>query len=137
MQLLEEELRSRFMVIGRTIKVILSEEADEQIAKLNEVVGGEINKGITSSENQTLLRSLQRALEMLKSNPFGGIQIKKSLIPMKYIENYDVNNLWKFDLSNYWRMIYTVRGNEVEIISFILDIIDHKTYNKIFGYRKK
>ena len=25
---------------------------------------------------------------------------------------------------------------KVEIISFVLDIIDHKTYDKIFGYRK-
>ena len=100
-------------------------------------MGNEISRGIKSSENQTLLRSLQRVFELLKSNPFGGIQIKKSLMPMKYVKNQDVSNLWKFDLSNYWRMIYTVRGNEVEIISFILDIIDHKTYDKIFGYKKK
>jgi len=40
-------------------------------------------------------------------------------------------------LSNFWRMIYTVKGNDIEIISFILDIVDHNTYNKIFGYRKK
>ncbi len=84
-----------------------------------------------------MLRSLQRALELLKTNPFIGIQIKKGMIPRKYLEKYDVNNLWKFDISGFWRLIYTVRGSELEIISFILDIVDHKTYNKIFGYRKK
>ena len=125
------------MGMNKIMKVVLSEEANEQVAKLNNVVGNEISRGITSSENQTLLRSLQRVFGLLKSNPFGGIQIKKSLILMKYVKNQDVSNLWKFDLPNYWRMIYTVRGNEVEIISFILDIIDHKTYDKIFGYRKK
>jgi len=33
-------------------------------------------------------------------------------------------------------MIYTIRGSEIEIIALILDIIDHKEYNKKFGYRK-
>lgn len=125
------------MALNRELKVIFSEEANEQVAKLNEVVGGEIAKGINNSENQTLLRSLQRAINILKTNPFTGIQVKKSLIPKKYIDDFDVTNLWKFDLSNYWRMIYTVKGNEIEIISFIIEIVDHKTYDKIFSYRKK
>ncbi len=34
-------------------------------------------------------------------------------------------------------MIYTIRTNEVEIVSFILYIIDHKEYDKILGYRKR
>jgi len=33
-------------------------------------------------------------------------------------------------------MIYTIRGNEIEIIALILDITNHKEYNKKFGYRK-
>ncbi len=34
-------------------------------------------------------------------------------------------------------MIYTVKGNQAEIINFILDIIDHPTYDKKFGYKKR
>ena len=26
---------------------------------------------------------------------------------------------------------------KIEIIAFVLDIIDHPTYNKLFGYKKK
>ncbi|NCN39440.1 MAG: hypothetical protein COY38_00505 [Candidatus Aenigmarchaeota archaeon CG_4_10_14_0_8_um_filter_37_24] len=125
------------MVKNKQIQVILSEEADEQIMKLNEIVGEEIKRGIKKSENQILLKSSKRAIDILKSNPFAGTHVKKSLMPEKYIKNYDASNLWKFDLSNFWRMIYTVKGNDIEIISFILDIVDHNTYNKIFGYRKK
>lgn len=29
-----------------------------------------------------------------------------------------------------------IKGNEIEIIAFVLDIIDHKDYNKKFGYKK-
>ena len=49
---------------------------------------------------------------------------------------YEVSNLWKVNLSKSWRMIYTIRGSSVEIVSFVLDIIDHKTYEKKFRYRK-
>jgi hypothetical protein len=66
-----------------------------------------------------------------------GIHIPKDRIPKEYTRNYDVNNLWKVNLSGAWRMIYTIRGSEVEIISLILDIMNHDDYNKKFGYKKK
>lgn len=90
-----------------------------------------------SSENQTLLRGTQRAIKLLKSNVHYGIHIPRKQIPKKYIELYDVNNLWKIDLPNDWRLIYTIRSDEVEIINLILDVYDHKKYNKVFGYKKK
>ena len=36
-------------------------------------------------------------------------------------------------------MLYTLTegDTEIEIVAFVLDVIDHKTYNKKFGYRKK
>jgi len=34
-------------------------------------------------------------------------------------------------------MVYTIRGSNVEIISLILDIMDHKDYDKKFGYKKR
>ena len=43
------------------------------------------------------------------------------------------------ELSNYWRMLYTLTSDEdeIEIIAFVLDIIDHKGYDRKFGYRKR
>jgi len=34
-------------------------------------------------------------------------------------------------------MLYTIKGDQIEIVCFVLDIIDHKEYNKKFGYRNK
>jgi hypothetical protein len=34
-------------------------------------------------------------------------------------------------------MIYTIVGNEYEIISILLEFMDHEEYDKKFGYRKK
>jgi len=120
----------------KPVKLIISGDAKEEFERLNKIVGQEITKGITKSDYQTLLNSIKQKIEFLKENPQYGIHIPKNKIPKEYIKNYDANNLWKVNLSGVWRMIYTIRGSEIEIIALILDIINHKKYNKKFGYRK-
>jgi len=105
------------MFKGKPTKVIITGEAKEEFDDLNKVVGEEISKGIRSSDHQTLLNSIKRKIELLKANPEYGIHIPKNRIPKEYVRDYDVNNLWKINLSGAWRMIYTIRGSEVEIIS--------------------
>ena len=102
-------------------------------------------KGIQSSFHQTLLKSINDKKDILKNQYDYGIQIPRKYITRKYITEYGVTNLWKVDLAGYWRMIYTLKqpqreDPEVEILSIwldVLDIIDHKEYNKIFGYRNR
>ena len=59
-------------------------------------------------------------------------------IQLQKILKYDTVNLFRIELPNFWRMLYTLidGGTKIEIVSFVLDIIDHPTYNKKFGYRK-
>ncbi len=116
--------------------VIITGDAREEFENLNRIVKEELSKGISKSNNQILLNSIQRKIELLKINPLLGIQISKNKIPKEYVKNYDATNLWKMNLSSAWRMIYTIRGNEIEIISFILDIINHKDYENKFNYKK-
>jgi len=125
------------MFKGKPTKVIITGKAKEEFDDLNKVVGEEIAKGITSSDHQTLLNSIKQKIELLKDNPEYGFHIPKDRIPKEYIIDYDVNNLWKVNLSGAWRMIYTIRGSDVEIISLILDIMNHKDYNKKFRYKNK
>ena len=122
---------------GKEVKVVLSVDATEQFNELNRIVGEEIQKGVTSSVHQSILRSIERVKGWLKDNPFVGDQVKKGQIPDCYIQQYGITNLWRIELSNYWRLMYTIQSNEVEVIDFILDIIDHKEYDKKFGYKRK
>ena len=122
---------------GRVIKVVLSEEATGEYNELNRIVGEELWRGVTSSVHQSILRSIERVKGWLKDNPFAGEQVQKNLIPQEYIDKYSVTNLWRIDLSDYWRLIYTIQSNEIEIIDFVLNIVDHKKYDKIFEYKKK
>src|SRR3989338_5097704 len=124
------------MFKGKPTKVVIIGEAKEEFDKLNSIVGEEIAKGITSSDHQTLLNSIKQKIELLKANPEYGIHIQKDRIPKGYIKAYDINNLWKVNLSGAWRMIYTIRGSEVEIVSMVLDIMNHRDYEKKFEYKK-
>jgi len=125
------------MLKGTITKVIITGEAKEEFDNLNKTIGQEIKKGITSSTYQTLLNSIKQKIDLLRINPEYGIHIPKNRIPKTYTREYDTDNLWKINLSNAWRMIYTIRGNNVEIIALIIDLMNHKDYNKKFGYKKK
>ena len=123
------------MFQGKEVVVKLSEEADEVYQELNKIVGEEKLKGIDSSFHQTLLRSINRVRDLLKQNPFAGDQVKKKQIPPKYIQKFDIDNVWRIELADRWRLVYTITGNQIEIITFIMDIFDHKDYDKVFGYK--
>lgn len=123
------------MFQGKEVSVRLSEEADKVYQELNKIAGEEKLKGIDSSFHQTLLRSINRVRDLLKQNPFSGDQVQKRLIPDKYSKKFDVDNVWRIELADRWRLVYTITGNQIEIITFVMDIFDHKKYDKVFGYK--
>ncbi len=41
------------------------------------------------------------------------------------------------ELSQFWRLLYYIAGDEVKVVSVVFEICDHEHYDKIFGYRKK
>jgi hypothetical protein len=117
----------------RTVRVILLDEADLEYKRLNKIVGEQIRDSKENTAEMQLLRSIKQKRDLIKANPFYGDNIKKRQIP----NDYAVQNLWRVELTGYWRMLYTIKGDEVQIICFVLDILDHKRYDKVFGYRKR
>ena len=85
-------------------------------------------------EDRELYEFISRAIEDLKKDPFCGISIPKSLIPKAYKTKYDVDNLWKYNLPNAWRLVYFIKGDSVKILSIILEWFDHKEYERRFNY---
>ena len=119
--------------MNKPVRVILLDQAKEEYHRLNEIVGRQLERGKNHTEEMQLLKSIKQKIEFIKLNPFYGDNIQKHLIPKEYIEKYNVSNLFRTELSGFWRMIYTIKGDQVEIICFILDIVSHPEYNKIFG----
>lgn len=86
-----------------------------------------------------IFRAINQKVELIKSNPHYGDAIAKKLFPEEYRKKYGITNLFRVELPAFWRMLYTLSDgeNEVEIIAFVLDVIDHKEYNKKFRYKGK
>jgi len=116
----------------KRVRVIFSPEAEEVYTYLNE-------QAPHSKIERSILNAIEKKKELIKANPHYGEPIAKKLIPREYVVKYGITNLFWVELPNYWRMLYTLTNNEteVEIIAFVLDVIDHKTYDKKFGYDGK
>ena len=121
--------------MSRNIRVIFLVQAKDDFEALNKIVGEQMAQGKTNSEEMQLLKSIKNKIELLKINPDYGDNISKKLMPNEYVIKYGATNLYRIEIAHFWRMLYTIRGDQIEVICFILDIVDHNKYNKKFGYR--
>ena len=120
-------------MINKPVRVVLIGEALEEFKKLNEVVGLQLKNGKANTDEMQLLNSIKQKIEFIKANPFYGDNIKKNKIP----KEYGIQNLWRAELSQFWRMLYTIKGDQIEVICFVVDILNHPEYDKKFGYGNK
>jgi Txe/YoeB family toxin of Txe-Axe toxin-antitoxin module len=88
----------------------------------------------SKTEDKKLFDWINRAIDDLEENAFYGVQIPKKLIPKVYVKQYGIDNLWKYDLPQGWRLIYSVANAKVSILSVILEWMDHKEYERRFNY---
>jgi len=85
--------------------------------------------------NDPLKKNIDEAMDLLKQNPAIGDRIPEKLWPKKYIKKYDINNLFRYSLGSNWRMIYTIVGDSNQMVCAILEVLDHKNYDILFGYK--
>ncbi len=85
-------------------------------------------------EDEQLREFISRAIEDIKKNPFCGVLISKKLWPKEYIKKYSIKNLWKYNLPNSWRLIYTIKEDEISILNILIEWFNHKDYERRFRY---
>lgn len=90
-----------------------------------------------SKAEQKLYQNLLKAFGEIVKTPSGFIHLRRELIPKEYVRKYEINNLWKYDLPDGWRLLYSLGRDEIEIIAIILEWLDHKNHERRFGYRKR
>ena len=115
------------MYLGKEVRIILKLKGKDAYLEL---------KTRGDKESKSILSSFNRIKEILKENPQYGDPIAKNLIPKRF-KREGIKNLYRIKLPNYWRALYTIEGNKAEIFLFILIIVDHNEYNKLFKYKKK
>lgn len=108
--------------------VILAEEVSKAVEKLS----AKARKG--DAEAIYLLGVFDKSVSKLAQSAEAGKHIRKALWPAEYCRKYGITNLWKLNLDAFWRVIYTLRGEQAEIIGFVIDLLDHKKYERKFKY---
>jgi hypothetical protein len=88
------------------------------------------------TDEKKLAEYIDRAMDDLEKDEQAGLKISSQQWPKEYIRKYKITNLRKYDLPNGWRLIYTIRGNNIEIISVLLEWVTHKNYERKFGYKR-
>ncbi len=115
------------MFAGKEVRIFMKGQAKESFLEL---------KKRDDKESLALLRSIERIRNILLQNPQYGDPIAKDLIPEQF-KKEGIKNLYRVELSNFWRMLYTLEGDKIDIFLFILSIADHPAYNKLFGYKNR
>jgi len=105
------------MVRKPSLRIFISED----LARLLKEIGPEskISKWIDDMK------------EVLRESMYAGELIRKSQIPKQYFDRYAVNNLYRYSHPEGFRSCYTI----IDGCPYILDIMSHPEYDKVFGYR--
>ena len=85
------------------------------------------------SDEKKLFYHISRAFDDIEKDLNCATKIPKKLWP-KFYSKYELTNLWKYDLPNGFRLIFTLEDQEVVILAIILEWFSHKDYEKRFRY---
>lgn len=85
-------------------------------------------------------KKLQWWIARLKQDVFAGDQIPKDRVPIELAARSGLpsplTNAWRFELPLAYRGVYTVQSTPgVGSAVLILEILSHKEYDRLFGYR--
>ena len=82
-------------------------------------------------DEDPLKKGIIKAIKDIRKDCQVGEVVKRdSVILRNYKQKYGINNLRIYDLPLAYRLMYTITPNEVEIISVILNWMNHKDYDK-------
>lgn len=75
----------------------------------------------------------------LAEDPQAGTYISTSQVPDKTLKRWarrvgPVENLWKVDLPNAWRALYTIGSDGPHRVVLVLEIMTHTDYDRLLGY---
>ncbi|MEK6985032.1 MAG: hypothetical protein AABX89_01445 [Candidatus Thermoplasmatota archaeon] len=85
------------------------------------------------------LRPVQRKAilawaDVLRQDPTAGNQVQRSRMPKRLQRKYGLTNLWRIALPEGWRSLYTLEAAPGNVVVVVLLIVDHKEYDRLFGY---
>jgi hypothetical protein len=78
---------------------------------------------------------VDKGLDVLKENMFAGQLVERKKFPKSYVQKFGINNLYKYNLDRSNRLVYTLVADESGVAVVVLEILNHKEYERRFGYK--
>jgi hypothetical protein len=90
-------------------------------------------------EEKKLYDNIKKHFDLLENNLKLCTYVDRPMVdkprPKQIKKRYGLNNLWKCNLNDGWRLIYSVSSNDTQQIGIIVCWMTHVEYNKTFGYK--
>ena len=86
------------------------------------------------NKNSALFRDVQGIIDKLKNDVIVGKRIKYKQIPKYYKKRHGVDNAYHVYLPEGMRLIYSITNCEGKRTAFLIELTDHKSYDRRFGY---
>lgn len=86
------------------------------------------------NDEKKLFSLITRAFNDIEKDLNSCTKIPKYLWPKAYKQKHKIDNLWKYDLPNGYRLIFTLENQEIIILAIILEWFSHKEYERRFKY---
>lgn len=85
----------------------------------------------------SIARRIRALKPILLSDCLHGEVVKKDHIPVALREKYGLENLFVEDLPSFWRLLYTIVRDRGERYIVVVDIVDHRKYDRWFLGRRR
>ncbi len=83
--------------------------------------------------DMNLNKRLDDAMNSLKTENNNGDKIARTLFPKSYEREYNINNLFRYQVGNH-RLLYTILIQSNKKIYLLIDFLNHSEYDELFGY---
>jgi hypothetical protein len=85
----------------------------------------------------TIARRARKNREILLLDCQHGEVVRESMIPDELRVRYGIENLYVEDLPDFWRMLYSIVKSCGKRVVVVLEIVDHKRYDRWFRLRRR
>jgi hypothetical protein len=97
-------------------------------------VSGQVNQFLARCKDERLRKNVNEILDLLRMNYELGDKVPKRQGPRSYVKQLGLNNLYRCDLIEGWRLTYTLSFDGVGIRVDVIEVMTHREYEKRFGY---
>jgi hypothetical protein len=110
----------------RASDVILSPSAEQELLRL---------EASPEKAARSIAKRVRALRAILLRDCLHGELVRKSALPASLVREYTIENLFVEDLPSFWRLLYSVVHEGSDRVVVVIEIVDHRAYDRWFPGR--